>query len=709
MRELYFDVWAGDDLIGTSIGELTDASAKTVTMVDNGMGSGSFVISRHSSQYAWVTPGPTTPEPLIRWRRVAGGPFDYDDARYKGAFFVEEGNDILVSQDEEGGEDATRSGRGIESMLSRAVIDYVAHYSDDIVNHPYDKTALTDGQWHISENIPHAFVNAGTPGAVLRIFLRNAGAQVPEPIVEVNHSFNINNDSNGDPWPDGDAEWSFDVGTDLLTVLGILVNGGLYYRMTPDFMLDAWPTPRGTDLSASISLVQADKTGKGIATSSEQAIHASPAKSRMLVKGQTTTGGRKYRWVADTGIESVLGVRQGSLDYQATPTNAILDKAGSKELTALKTQHDGPPTLGVDEMAGQEAFIDYFPGDTVTVDIPGVFDTDAVRIFSITLQETETGEADPILEFSGEAWSGVNAPASATERVWGDPFFINDPSGFLGADGEVMLFRDAYDIIGAGDNTTDDFAFMLMRNDAILFNLQNDVTGSGYAAIEMFDSGIFMEGAQYVFDIGDTFDDSKFYFAQGWGIVVPWLASDPTSGQSEQGQVYYNTTSDKLRWHNGTIWQDVGAGSSAFVPTSVYVECNTPTTVSNGTFDFDTFYDVEQNDLSGVLPASLGLSYAAGVFTADEAGVWLVHINVVLAANPGQSGIIKLNTTNYSSDPRVAVAAVQPSSDWYQSWHVTIPTSFIGSGFSLSQQLTGAVAGAAYATIDITRISDGVS
>lgn len=430
MREIFFDVWPGDDILGTSLGELTDASDKRYQHVFNGIGSGSFAINRHSAQYDWVTPGPTTPEPVVRVRRVPGGPFAYDSPNYIGAFFVEEGDDEIVSSDEEGGEDATRSGRTVEAILSRAIVDFEAHYVDDIAVHPYDKTALTDGQWHIQEDIPGSFVNAGAPGAVLRIFLRNWGAMTPEPIPELTHDFNINNDSTGTPWEDGDAEWAFDVGTEGLDILATVIAGGLYYRISPAFLLSAYNDHPGTDRSAVITL----EHGVDIATSANRTIHASAAKSRLLVQGASKNGRRKYRWVADTGVEAALGVRQGKFEYGASRTNSVLDKAGNRRLDDLKHQHEGVPTMGVLELDGQEAFIDYFPGDRVTVAIPGVYPSTSEEIKSITLVETETGECDPIIEFGGVTWDGIGVSDSGTGICCSNPAplpFVTGPNAAI--------------------------------------------------------------------------------------------------------------------------------------------------------------------------------------------------------------------------------------------------------------------------------------
>ena len=639
MRELYFDVWAGDDLLGTSLGELTDASDKKITVVDNAMGTGSFVINRHSSQYAWVTPGPTTPEPLIRARRVPGGPFAYDSPNYIHAFFVEEGDDTLLSPDEEGGEDATRSGRGAEAILSRAIIDYEAHYSDDIVNHPYDKTALTDGQWHIDEADPDAFVNAGTPGAVLRIFLRNAGAQTPEPIPEVTHDFTVNHDSLVVAWEDGDAKWSFDVGTDLLNVLGICVNGGLYYKMFPSLLLQAYLARPGTDLSASITLTK----GVDITEAGERTIHASPAKTRLLVKGTRENGSQKFRWVADTAMETVLGVRQGLLEYQATPTNAVLDKAGNKKLRDLKAQHDGPPTLGVDEAPGKEAFIDYSVGDSVAVDIPGVYTSEVARIHSITLTETDTGEVDVVVEFQGETWVGLAMPEGGTGEALACPFFVHRAYG-------TMRLRAPYDGIYSADGITgsgEDSNISVLPDQVNI----NTESGGNYAIIGVEGSGsIDMTVSEaFNFQVDGTSSFSKFYFSGSAGgtnsIVFPIRDTDPGPTASEEGQVYYNTTDSVFRWHNGTVWATFGSGGGGASIVGVILECNSPPNVGtdSGQLTFDTYYDNASNDLSGVLPSGIGFAPTLRTWICSEAGLYAMTFGLTVNATPGHAGTINLN------------------------------------------------------------------
>lgn len=44
------------------------------------------------------------------------------------------------------------------------------------------------------------------------------------------------------------------------------------------------------------------------------------------------------------------------------------------------------------------------------------------------------------------------------------------------------------------------------------------------------------------------------------------LASNPGSGV--EGDIYYNTTDDKIRYYNGSAWVDVGSGAGAVYQTT---------------------------------------------------------------------------------------------------------------------------------------------
>lgn len=55
----------------------------------------------------------------------------------------------------------------------------------------------------------------------------------------------------------------------------------------------------------------------------------------------------------------------------------------------------------------------------------------------------------------------------------------------------------------------------------------------------------------------------KHYLIGGHGLVVPILSADPSGGNSENGQVYYNDTDDKFRAYQNGAWVDVIGGGGA--------------------------------------------------------------------------------------------------------------------------------------------------
>lgn len=392
MTRMYFDVWASDDLNGTALGELTQAYDREIRVVDQAIGSGQFTINRHDAQW---TDGWCAQDNLVRVRLVAGGPFAYDDSRYVHAFFIESGKDVVLSKDEEVGEEMTRGGRDAVVILRRAILNYEADFAGDA---GYAAKALLDGQWHFSNR------NAGE---VLRIVLRNAAARSPNPLAPSTHDFNIVHDSSGADWSDTDADWLLPIGKDYLEILSILAAGDVYWRMGPDLDLHAWDADPGSDVSATVSFVK----GVNIREAAERQVQAREAISRALVQGTLKDGKLKYRWVPSAPTETFLGGRrEGFVEYQSTPTNSRLDKAGAKAIRTRRQQFEGPTTLGVIDAEGAEAFVDYVPGDTVTIDVPGVFDDVASRVYAIILEETENGECDVSIELEQAPFDPLSNP-----------------------------------------------------------------------------------------------------------------------------------------------------------------------------------------------------------------------------------------------------------------------------------------------------------
>ncbi len=380
MSAFYFDVWPADDIAGTALGELTQAFDRQIRAADQALGKGQFSINRHDSQY---TDGWCAQDNMVRVRLEAGGPFDYDDPRYIFAFFIEESQDVALSPDEEGGEIVTRGGRDAVSILRRAVIYPTSQHADDT-----KKWAQVPKTGNV------VLTNLG-PGEAMRVFLRNAVLRSPNPLAPSTHDFNVNTDSSGNAWTDSDTDWQFPVGKDYLTLLSDFVAGGVFFRMGPDLVLHCYEDHPGVDLSGSITISK----GVDLREAADKQIYASEAMSRAIVKGTRKNNTLQFVEVVDAGVETAIGRREGGVDYQSVATTARLTRAGQTAINKAKRQYDGPTTGGTLDGTGKTAFVDFLPGDSITLDIPGVYDTDVVRVAAISLQETEAGEYDPILEF----------------------------------------------------------------------------------------------------------------------------------------------------------------------------------------------------------------------------------------------------------------------------------------------------------------------
>ncbi len=378
MRQFYFDVWPADDIAGTALGELTQAFDRQIRAPDQAVGTGSFAINRHDSQFAWCAQ-----DNLVRVRLEAGGPFAYDDARYVFAFFIEEGAETAVSEDEEGGETVARGGRDATSILRRAVIYPTNQHADDV-----KKWAQVPKTGNV------VLTNLG-PGEAMRVFLRNAVLRSPNPLAPSTHDFNVNTDSSGNDWEDTDTDWTFPVGKDYLTLLSDFVSGGVFFRMGPDLILHCYETHPGVNLSGSITFTK----GVDVREAAERQMHASEAMSRAIVRGSRKNNTLQFQEVVDSGIETAIGRREGSVEYKSVSTTARLIRAGQTAIAKAKNHYDGPTTAGILELGGKEPFVDFVPGDSVTLDIPDVYDSVVVRVAAIALVETEGGEFDPIIEF----------------------------------------------------------------------------------------------------------------------------------------------------------------------------------------------------------------------------------------------------------------------------------------------------------------------
>ena len=68
-------------------------------------------------------------------------------------------------------------------------------------------------------------------------------------------------------------------------------------------------------------------------------------------------------------------------------------------------------------------------------------------------------------------------------------------------------------------------------------------------------------------------------------VTPPSLASDPASGVA--GAIYYNTTSNVLKFYNGTTWTAIGTGQGG-TATTIQALATAPNSPTQGSVYFDT-------------------------------------------------------------------------------------------------------------------------
>lgn len=348
----------------TLLGTLSHASDKKIRVHFNGPGEGSFSINRHDSQAAWCAPG----NYVRAYVDSTGNPVF--------GFFLEDGGDELVSPEEEGGEDLTRHGRGGLAVLEDAIIDATgARYT-------------TDGTWLWTDT---------TMGAIASDLIDDVQAAGFLPMLT--YDFSSGADTNGASWDAFDGQYELPVGLDLLEAIQRLQSAGFIVRVSHDFVMSAYKTI-GTDRSGSITF----EAAVNIAEAAEREVRGSAAKSRMLVQGTTRNGTLKFVWATDSAVETALGrPKAGFVNYAASASDTVLGRVGAQAIRRLKKRFDGLSSLGVLEDTFVP-FTDYFPGDTVTVTVPGEYASLHVPVTAIGITEVDNGQAYVALEFEDVAF-----------------------------------------------------------------------------------------------------------------------------------------------------------------------------------------------------------------------------------------------------------------------------------------------------------------
>lgn len=401
---LRFQLWENPalDRDAASLGEIV-ASGKTIRTVRNNCGEGWCEVNANDEQFADLIPGRI----VVAYR----GSFDTEP---KFAWIIEKIEQIPLTPDEEGGETAKVSGRGALALLDRFSLLNISLLpnGDELGALPQTDR---DGRWHWKHKRGIAIlIRQLEEQRYFGTYFYSGIQDSPCPSVYVTFSRYI--DTNGDPVDNEDADaYKLDVGDNLFgDVLPKLMQIGLMIRATPvingdghlRIRLDSWVNDPGAETG--ITFAKGDNI-REVGTKNVEAFNAG---TFALVQGDTIatgpdTGTYNYATVDDSGLRARFGTIVRFLPYQATPTDALLERAGERLLAQGQKRHDGPTTLEVTESEGQVALVDYIEWDYVTVDIPNAWDEYHDNLSEIIIAENEIGEVDVGLRFADDDPVGV--------------------------------------------------------------------------------------------------------------------------------------------------------------------------------------------------------------------------------------------------------------------------------------------------------------
>lgn len=373
MTALVFAVHDRSDPLGAPVGTLTEASAKRLLVEADGVGAGGFTLNRHSAQAAWCERGAY----VTAYYDTVG---TIDDAI--GAFWLEEAGTDLLDLSEQGGEDIGFGGRGPISLLSEALVWHRSKRSGRKARRAVQPSRR---RWHWARAHPSRALVRLLEEAVARGSL----------LGPTSRDFTRAHDSDNDAWAESEAQrLNVPIGINMLELVDMLRDTGLYVEMGPDLVLHAWDS-HGTDRSADVLFT----AGVNISEGAERQWAESRARSAILVEGENNRGKPRYRAFRLADIEAKIGRRkEGYYRHERTSTRKVLRRVGRKRLRRWEREYDQPIAFGVLIEEDAVPFVDYWPGDTITLDIPGEYDEAPIRVASVTLSDMSSGEVAAAIE-----------------------------------------------------------------------------------------------------------------------------------------------------------------------------------------------------------------------------------------------------------------------------------------------------------------------
>lgn len=269
-------------------------------------------------------------------------------------FFLEQGDFGAISRREQGGRMLTFTGLGSLFYLDRAVLlaDIYAP------GQPRRGNLTIDGQWGWND-VPY--------GAIMTRVMEEGIYAPGSPLAEATYDFSRDDDSDGNPWPNIDNEFTVPWGTSAYEIIAAFIRLGLIVTVDPDLEFHAWQT-YGTNRTSGTFAAGKVRYEHGVNIGNEvvRQIRASLERSHMFVTGDEFTS-----TVVDGGSSSVT--YYDTLPRQETNDIPTLEAAGERDLNQREIQADAafPVRVVIDDDELNGLYVPgehYDVGDIVTID-----------------------------------------------------------------------------------------------------------------------------------------------------------------------------------------------------------------------------------------------------------------------------------------------------------------------------------------------------
>lgn len=349
---------------GTLLEHLEGAYGVTFSFTLNEMGSFSFRINRHDPK---ARPEIVDRENLCKIK--IGGVY-----RFAG-WMSERAIETLDEDAEEAGEDWIIGGSEALIYLDRAVWAPVSYASG--------------GSFFLDEETGVWSFALEEAGDVMARAIVEARGRSPDPLEFLTFDFHSNTDSQGAAWPDL-TTIDANAGTGYLQTLRTLAGLGLCdFRMRHDLRLSMYvELGRHFEVGTGTGSV-VFRAGQNVTTKLRKRTQGGEKKSRLWVKGKGDAFFEVQR--PDIEADPYTRRREGFLSFGDSSDPTTIQRAGEADLESRSLQGNAI-SFGVDhvqEKGGYQPFVDYDLGDWTTLDDPGVWDMEPVRIVGLTITQAE--------------------------------------------------------------------------------------------------------------------------------------------------------------------------------------------------------------------------------------------------------------------------------------------------------------------------------